>query len=1120
VSLSYPLPFPATMHPLEQYLVDVRAIRASGSATAETSYYGPLERLFNDVGHKLRPQVRCVMQPQDSGSGRPDGSLATEARLWKHAGVPMAPDRGVVEAKPPSVGVPRASTSAQVSGYLGQYKLVLVTNFRDFLLVEDQDGTAVELERFTLAPSEAAFWIAADNHAATTKAVGDRFLDFLERVMLHNAPLDAPEQVARFLASYARDARSRLESAPPALAGLRTAIEESLGLEFREGQGEAFFRSTVVQTLFYGLFSAWVVWHRDKPGRKSDFDWKTASWSLHLPAVGTMFSQLAQPSGAGQLHLTDPLDWATHLLNRVNRDRFFKRFEEEHAVQYFYEPFLREFDPELRKQLGVWYTPPEVVKYMVARVDLALRDDLGIKDGFADPCVYVLDPCCGTGAYLVEVLRRIEQTLVENRGRDALIGADVRRAAIDRVFGFEIMPAPFVVAHLQLGLHLQQINAPLTDPERPAIYLTNALTGWEPDVSPPKSLLYPELEAERDAAEHVKRDTPILVVLGNPPYNGYAGVSVEEERGLTDAYRTTRRVAPPQGQGLNDLYVRFFRMAERRIAAKTGRGIVSFISNYSWLDGLSFTGMRERYLDQFDCIWIDSLNGDKYKTGKTTPDGKPDPSIFSTESNREGIQVGTAVTLLVRRGAPSGTSTVHFRSLWGTDKHRQLLDSAKNWSSNAYQPLQPALALGLPFLPASLARGYLSWPKLTELFPVSFPGVKTSRDQLLVDIDRGRLEARMKRYFDPKVSDEEIAREMPSAMAAQQRFDPRATRTQLLKEGFSPQRVVRYSYRPFDSRWLHWQPSTKLLDEKREDYVQNAKADNPFLFTTGRTRKSVIEPPIVDRQIVDLNCMDSGARGFPLWLLAADGRHQNLSNEALVVIGDLGCGGEALQGHCIAILQSERYREENHAGLRHGWPRMPIPSSVPVMRSSASLGMLLAELMNPLMPVQGVTSGAVRPELRVLGGLQSPQPDYAIAARWGIHGQGGVVMPGPGKANLRPYLPEELAALAQGAEALGMTTEEAFACLGEKTYDIYLNSTTYWKNVPEKVWRYTMGGYQVLKKWLSYREAALLGRPLRPDEAGHFRDVARRIAAILLMGPELDANYRACAADAIPWPPV
>jgi hypothetical protein len=265
-------------------------------------------------------------------------------------------------------------------------------------------------------------------------------MDFLERVMLQEAQIESPEQVARFLASYARDARARLESIDIGMGGLKAAIEESLGVEFREGEGLDFFRSTIVQTLFYGLFSAWVLWHRENPSRRSDFDWKTATWSLHLPVVGALFTQLAQPSGAGRLGLGDPLDWATHLLNRVTREKFFARFEEEHAVQYFYQPFLKEFDPELRKQLGVWYTPPEVVKYMVARVDRVLREELHLADGLAVPSVYVLDPCCGTGAYLVDVLRRIEATLRENRGDDALIASDVpERVWLYTMGGYQVL---------------------------------------------------------------------------------------------------------------------------------------------------------------------------------------------------------------------------------------------------------------------------------------------------------------------------------------------------------------------------------------------------------------------------------------------------------------------------------------------------------------------------------------------------------------------------------------------------------------------------------------------------------------------------------------------------------
>jgi hypothetical protein len=242
------------------------------------------------------------------------------------------------------------------------------------------------------------------------------------------APLNNPKDAAFFLASYARDARSRVEAAGhlPALAAVRNALEEALGMKFEAEKGEHFFRSTLVQTLFYGVFSAWVLWHKEKPQRKNDFDWKSAAWTLHVPMIRALFEQVATPTKLGPLGLVEVLDWTAAALNRVERPDFFARFVEDHAVQYFCEPFLEAFDPELRKQLGVWYTPPEIVKYQVARVDAALREELDIPDGLADPRVLVLDPCCGTGAYLVEILHKIGETLSERGEGEAMNSTDVK----------------------------------------------------------------------------------------------------------------------------------------------------------------------------------------------------------------------------------------------------------------------------------------------------------------------------------------------------------------------------------------------------------------------------------------------------------------------------------------------------------------------------------------------------------------------------------------------------------------------------------------------------------------------------------------------------------------------
>ena len=639
-----------------------------------------------------------------------------------------------------------------MSRYWNRYRLVLVTNTRDFVLVgEDAAGRPAKLETFRLAENAEDFRRRLEHPRTFAQEIGAGLGEYLSRALSHRAALTEPKDLAWLLASYARDGLARVEAAgdTPLLTAVRSALEESLGVRFEDERGVRFFHSTLVQTLFYGIFSAWVLWARSKPTPAGKFDWRTAVWHLRAPVLRALFHQLSGPGRLQRLDLVEVLDWTAAALDRVDRAAFFTRFNEGEAVPYFYEPFLEAFDPDLRKQLGVWYTPSEVVRYMVARVDKALKDDLGIPDGLAAENVYVLDPCCGTGAYLAEVLRRIAANL-EGQGLGALAGARVKQAALERVFGFEIMPAPFVVAHLQVGLTMQDLDAPLADDgtERAGVFLTNALNGWEPRTTKP--LPFPELEEERDRAERVKQETPILVILGNPPYNGFAGMAVDEERELSEAYRTTKRVRRPEGQGLNDLYVRFFRMAERRIAEKTGQGVVCFISNYSWLDGLSFTGMRERYLEAFDAIRIDCLNGDKYKTGKVAPDGSPDPSIFSTEGNPVGIQVGTAITTLVRKSDHAPAGEVGFRHLWGQAKRTELIETAEAEPGELYEIINPVLQLGLPFVRTTVSEGWFDWPALPDLFPVSFPGVKKWPRPFLVDTDLDRLKARVADYFDAK----------------------------------------------------------------------------------------------------------------------------------------------------------------------------------------------------------------------------------------------------------------------------------------------------------------------------------------------------------------------------------
>lgn len=569
--------------------------------------------------------------------------------------------------------------------------------------------------------------------------------------------------------------------------------------------------------------------------------------------------------------------------------------------------------------------------------------------------MYVLDPCCGTGAYLVEVLKRIYRTLREKRG-DALLANDVKRAAEERVFGFEILPAPFVVAHLQLGLLLQGLGVPLGEGERAGVYLTNALTGWEPAEGPQARLVFPELEHERDAAQHVKRETPILVVLGK-------------------------------------------------------------------------------------------------------------------------------------------------------------------------------------FIPAGIAGDYLTWPLLIELFPASFPGVKTSRDDVVVDIDHERLVQRMQQYFDAGVGHEEMRRIAPGAMESTARFEAEAVRDRLRRRGFLPESVVRYCYRPFDIRWLYWEPEAKLLDEKREQYFAQIAEGNVWISAGQRNRMERFYQPQFTVRLADHHIVESNVSMFPLYLRTLVGGGQptlfgseeagrtepNMSVDAQAYVTQVGSSGTDVFHHSLAALHSGGYSQENASALRQDWPRIPLPATREALLASAELGRQVAALLNTESGVRGVTLDPVRAELRPLAIVSTAASetlvagDLAVTAGWGHAGKGGVTMPGKGRLVERDYTAEERAAIEAGAAELGTPPDDAFGCLGGMTCDIYLNDDAYWRNVPAKVWGYTIGGYQVIKKWLSYRERSILGRALTPEEARYVTEMARRIAAIVLLQPRLDANYRAVTQDVYSW---
>ncbi len=1116
---------------LDLYLNRIRDVRALGAGTPETSYYPAVQQVFEAAGNALKPKVVCLHHPSSS-VGIPDYGLFL-APQKRNAPPPewrtdTPPERGAVEVKGTAHSIDTLVKSKQVQQkYLPHYQLVLVTNLWQFRLL--RHGTGI-LETFDLAPNEAAFWSLV--HGPRPKALQSRFADFLDRCLRTNAPLARPKDLAYFLASYARDALARLDEQAtlPAVASLRAGLQSALGVAFDAKDGEHLFRSTLVQTLFYGVFSAWVA--HSRANTAEPFAWRTADWHMTVPVTRFLFRQVASPDALEPLNLVPLLDAAADTLNRVDRTAFFANFADADAVQYFYEPFLEYFDPDLRKQLGVWYTPPEIVQYMVERVDRVLRSELNLPDGLADPNVWVLDPCCGTGSYLREVLNRIGRTL-EEKGIGDLAAARLKEAATTRIIGFEIMTAPLVIAHWQVGETLRRAGAPLQQGERAAVYLTNALTGWDSAEEKGQIPGFDVLLAERTAANSVKQDCPILVVIGNPPYNAYAGTS---QAGENDAEGNS--LVAPYKEGLrerwgirkynlDDLFVRFFRIAERRIAERTGKGVVCYITNFAWLSGASFTVMRERLLHSFDRFWIDILNGDSRETGKVTPDGKPDPSVFSTPFNREGIRVGTAVATLVARDTGSRLAPRGFsKKYWGNKKRSDLLESLNDVENDTYEKNIPHYNNKYSLRTQNMTTAYESWPSIVDLPavpPVS--GLQEMRRGALLNVDLPKLKESIQSYTDASVTWQELQSRSAGPVLDAGRFDAQKAREALFKNATIEKFLFRrYALQPFDHYWCAWTSIRPVWNEPRPELSRHVDGVNPLFITRPFAERPNEEiPTFVTRSLPDYHLLRPNIVAIP-FSIAPDGAGRgvdllsgigggvwrpNISQKISIYLGYLFKGSipadadKLIWYHALAISVSLAWRTDNADSVRQGWPRIPLPDSAGTLRGSATLGAQVAALLDPEAPVPGVTTGTILPELRLIAVPIRPQEgnaDWSLSA-WGNRSDRGVTMPGRGRVESRPYSPAE-GATAAHASVLGATTN-----------DIGLNAHTHWRNIPEKVWECRIGGYQVLKKWLSYRDASIIKRPLTPDEVAHIQNTARRLAAILLLGPELDASYRACAAS-------
>lgn len=349
----------------------------------------------------------------------------------------------------------------------------------------------------------------------------------------------------------------------------------------------------------------------------------------------------------------------------------------------------------------------------------------------------------------------------------------------------------------------------------------------------------------------------------------------------------------------------------------------------------------------------------------------------------------------------------------------------------------------------------------------------------------------------------------------------------LQARGIDERRIVRYVYRPFDRRWLYWESQHGLLDRERSDYVPHVGPDNLWIEARQKQPTDAFDRGYVVRDLAD-NFGNGLSSYFPLFVNSTEadgalfaGSRPNLSRAALTYLENVRGTPRALFAHAVAIQHARAFRVQNAGGLRGDWPRIPLPSTQTQLIVSAALGdRLIGAFVSEGSDDKLEALRSIGSIARLNGGHLNPATELFVTARWGVRGQGGVTMPSRGKYLERAYTPDERTAVAEAAAANELSLDQAISLLGETTFDVYLNEVAFWRNVPKNVWGYTLGSYQVIKKWLSYREAPILGRPLTVEEVREVSDIARRIAAIILMGPALDANYEAVKADPYSWPPT
>ena len=900
-----------------------------------------------------------------------------------------------------------------------------------------------------------------------------------------------PENEAKFtemVLHLATEGRQRITSSS-ALAKqmaakahlLADAVKKSIAIDGEDGDSDMAaqlraFRSVLIhdlnpedfadiyaQTIVYGLFTA-----RLNDQTPEDFSRQEAADLIPKsnPFLRKIFQSIAV------YDLDESIAWIVEdlasMFAATDAERIMRNYggNKRHSdpIVHFYEDFLAEYDPKLRKARGVWYTPAPVVKFIVSSIDQILQTEFNLPMGLADDStimikraiqqskdgrttdgmkhemvpahrVQILDPATGTGTFLAEIIQQVRDKF---EGMEGVWPSYVEQSLIPRLHGFEILMASYTIAHLKLSMTLKATGYDRPSKDRLNVFLTNSLEEATPRTA---DLFAKWLSDEADEASKVKTEVPVMVCVGNPPYSGESQNKGAWITRLMEPYKKEPggkfALKERNPKWINDDYVKFIRMAQHYIERK-GEGVIAFINPHGYLDNPTFRGMRWNLLRTFDTIYTLDLHGNAKKK-ETCPDGSKDENVFD-------IMQGVSINLLVKTGKKSSTDLgrVFHADLFGLRQDKYDYLNSHSVGSVEYREVHPSAPMYF-FVPkdfgleAEYNRGF----SLTELFGLSLLGPNSHRDDFAISFTQDEANSRIKDFLDKSISDDTL-REKYHLRDGR---DWQLSKARSMTDG--SEKPVRCLYRPFDFRYMLY--GDYAFDYSRPLLNDNLLRENIALVVNKQNRSSVTvfvtSIPLGQHKIADPY---DGSYSMPLWLysdaacLTEDSRCVNFKPEVVKSIEDA-LGEDVVPlgvfDYIYAVLHSPKYRETYKEFLKIDFPRIPYPTDKDQYHRLVALG---AELR----------------KLHLMEGTQ----------KW----ERRISFPVPG--------------------------ENIVEALRYHDGKVLINDTQYFGGVSEMAWNFFIGGYQPAQKWLKDRR----GRSLDYKDILHYGHIIYALEETSRIMKEID----------------